>query len=259
MAIAFPKKQTYGVDDLLEIMRLLRSPDGCPWDREQNHRSIRSNLLEEAHEAIEAIDRQDIDGMREEFGDVLLQVVFHARIAEENGTFTFSDITDELCRKLLVRHPHVFGDANADTTGDALKNWDAAKRQTKGTKKQTKLLDGVPHSLPALMRTSKVMSRAARVGLDVAADTDILITSVKDRLDRLQRAPENADTLIGDMLFATVALSRALHVDAEEATALAANRFIDRFAVAEKQLLDDGNDIADVTASQWAAALGDIL
>ena len=154
------------MQDLLEIMRLLRSPDGCPWDREQTHRSIRGDFLEETHEAIEAIDREDLDGLQEELGDVLLQVVFHACIEEEKNGFTFHDVVDTLCQKLVMRHPHVFGNVDAADAGQALKNWDAIKRQTKKGKTQTQLLDGVPHSLPALMRAGKVLGRARRVGFE---------------------------------------------------------------------------------------------
>ena len=238
------------MQDLLEIMRLLRSPDGCPWDREQTHQSIRSDFLEETHEAIEAIDRADTEGLREELGDVLLQVVFHAQIAAENGEFGFDDVVNALCQKLLQRHPHVFGDSSAQDAGQALQNWDAVKRRAKGGKKQTQLLDGVPHSLPALMRASKVMSRAKRVGLDLSADTDAVLKTARRQLEEL---PRDAETAMGNLLFSLVALSRSLHIDAEEAVSLATNRFIDRFSAMEQKITADGGDIGAVSAAQWQA------
>ena len=162
MAVSFEFKEKYTISDLLEIMRLLRTPEGCPWDREQTHESIRSNLLEETHEALEAIDRGDMPLLQEELGDVLLQVVFHAQMEQEKGSFTFDDVVDGICKKLVVRHPHVFGGVTADDAGQVLKNWDAIKRETKGGKTQADMLRAVPRALPALMRAGKVQNRARR-------------------------------------------------------------------------------------------------
>ena len=134
MAVNFLTKEHYSMSDLLEIMRLLRSPDGCPWDKEQTHKSIRSDFLEETHEAIEAINNEDTEALQEELGDVLLQIVFHSRIEEEKQSFNFEDVVDGICKKLIVRHPHVFGDCSADSAGQVLKNWDRIKRETKGGK-----------------------------------------------------------------------------------------------------------------------------
>ncbi len=245
MAISFERKSRYDMNDLLEIMRLLRSPDGCPWDREQTHRSLRTNLVEEAYEAVEAIDRDDVGGLREELGDVLLQVVLHACIAEEEKAFSFDDVADGLARKLVERHPHVFGDVVAADAEGALDSWHAAKRREKG-KTQAGLLDGVPHALPALMRADKVMSRAKRVGLNVAADAD----DIRERIAALAQKTPDGET-VGGMLFLTVALARSVKADAEEALALATNRFIDRFAAAEAQLTADGRDVSALTAADW--------
>jgi len=254
MALAFTHKERYDVQDLLEIMRILRSPEGCPWDREQTHRSIRGDFLEETHEAIEAIDREDRDGLQEELGDVLLQVVFHARIEEENNGFTFNDVVDTLCQKLVMRHPHVFGDRKADDAGEALKNWDAIKRQTKKGKTQTQLLDGVPHSLPALMRAGKVLGRARRVGFETATTPTEAMGALEQQVETLKQrvnAGENADAAMGDMLFAVVALARQLHTDPEEQLSLSANRFIDRFSAMEKALKEAGGDISSVSKEEW--------
>lgn len=240
MAVNFTFKDKYDANDLLEIMHLLRSPDGCPWDREQTHRSIRGDFLEETHEAIEAIDRDDSDGLQEELGDVLLQVVFHACIEEENGGFSFSDIVDMLCRKLILRHPHVFGDAQADNSTDALKNWDAIKRASKKGKTQSQLLDGVPHSLPALMRAGKVLNRAKRVGFVPQSDQAALPGDDQQKLDE-----------IGNRLFSLVGLARRSGVDPEEALTVVTNRFIDRFSRMEQSVVKSGGDISNVTKEQW--------
>lgn len=256
MSVKFTYKNRYDVQDLLEIMRLLRSPEGCPWDREQTHRSIRGDFLEETHEAIEAIDRNDLDGLQEELGDVLLQVVFHTCIEEENNGFTFDDVVNDLCRKLVIRHPHVFGDVDAADAGQALKNWDAIKRQTKKGKTQTQLLDGVPHSLPALMRAGKVLGRARRVGFEVATEPMDAMGVLEQQVAVLKQCVtkgENADKAIGDMLYATVALSRLLHTDPEEQLSLSTNRFIERFAEMERMVKEAGGDIATVSAAQWQA------
>ena len=157
------KKNFY---EFCDIVEKLRAPDGCPWDREQTHDSIRTNLLEEVHEALEALDTGDFEGFKEELGEILLQVIFHAQIDAEQGGFDFDDVADGICRKLLVRHPHVFGDLSADDASEALRNWDAMKRATKGTKKQADIVKNVPRSLPALMRAEKVQGRARRVGFD---------------------------------------------------------------------------------------------
>ncbi len=159
------KKSRYNIDDLLEIMKILRDPDGCPWDREQTHRSIRRDLLEEAYEVADAIDRGNPESLCEELGDLLLQVVFHAQIAAENGEFDFSDAVDGVCRKMILRHPHVFGDVSADSTDEVLKNWDAIKRLEKDIKSPAEELDAVAHTLPALMRAAKLSSKCTKLGV----------------------------------------------------------------------------------------------
>lgn len=254
MAVVFEKKNTYTMDDLLEIMRLLRSEDGCPWDREQTHRSIRGDFLEETHEALEAIEREDSDGLQEELGDVLLQVVFHARIEQENGGFDFGDVVNTLCHKLITRHPHVFGDVQAADAGQALKNWDAVKRKSKSGKTQTQLLDNVPHSLPALMRAGKVLNRAKRVGFETARDASSAVQVLEQQVAMLKTAVLNGqstDKALGDTLFATVALARQLQADPEEALSMRIHAFIDRFAQMENTLRAQNKDIADVSAEEW--------
>ena len=164
--VNFQQKDFYSIDDLQEIVKLLRSENGCPWDKEQTHKSIKSDFIEEVCEAIEAIDLEDSDLLREELGDVLLQVVFHCQIERENGNFKFEDVCNEVCKKLIVRHPHVFGDVLVNNTDDVLKNWDSIKKETKGQESYTDTLKSVAKSLPALMRAQKVGKRAMRAGMD---------------------------------------------------------------------------------------------
>jgi len=164
--VEFLQKNHYNIEDLIEIVRLLRSDGGCPWDIEQTHESIKSDFIEEVCEAIEAIDLKDTALLREELGDVLLQVVFHCRIEEEADSFKFDDVCDGICKKLIVRHPHVFGDTIVSSTDDVLKNWDSIKMETKGQETYTDTLNSVAKSLPALMRAQKVGKRAMRAGMD---------------------------------------------------------------------------------------------
>ena len=258
----FAPKERYTIEDLLEIMRLLRSPDGCPWDREQTHESIRSDFLEETHEAVEAINQHDTDGLREELGDVLLQVVFHSRIEEEKGAFCFADVVDGIAKKLIVRHPHVFADASADSSAQVWQNWDAIKRQTKGGKTQADLLRAVPRSLPALMRAAKVQGRAKRVGFDWP-DVSGALEAVESETAELKQAiaggsQAEVEEELGDLLFSVVNVSRFLHTDAEQALTAASDKFIRRFSVVEELAAERGMDMSAASLEEldglWAAA-----
>lgn len=160
----FAGKTRYSIDDLLEILAILRSPESCPWDREQNHKSIRRDFLEECYEAIEAIDTDNTALLQEELGDVLLQVVFHSEIERELGHFDFADVVSGIAEKMVVRHPHVFSDVQADTTDAVLKNWDQIKRETKRQKSNREVLESVSPAMPALMRAQKVRKKAAKMG-----------------------------------------------------------------------------------------------
>lgn len=162
----FKAKEKYSVSDLISIMALLRGEGGCPWDREQDHLTIRKNLIEEAYEVVEAIDAGDPEMLREELGDLLLQVVFHSRISEEEGDFSIEEVADGICRKLIHRHPHIFSDVVVKDSGEVLENWDAIKKQEKGQKTASDTLHSVPKVLPALMRSQKVQKRAAKTGFD---------------------------------------------------------------------------------------------
>lgn len=160
--VNFQRKQRYGWEDLLTIMHLLRAPEGCPWDREQTHQSIRRNFLEETYEALDAIDRNDTPGMCEELGDVLLQVVFHSVMEEEQGRFTADDVVDGVAQKLVFRHTHVFGAAEAADSAQALEGWEAQKKKEKGFTSPADAVEAVPHTLPALWRAEKIVSRSVK-------------------------------------------------------------------------------------------------
>lgn len=223
--------EKYGMDDLLAVMRLLRAPGGCPWDRAQTHRSIRDNLLEEAYETADAIDRGDMDNLREELGDLLLQVVFHARMAEEAGRFTFADVVDGVCKKLVYRHPHVFGAEEAAGPEGALSAWDAQKRTEKGQKTTADALDSVARALPALTRAAKLQSKAARAGFDWR-DAAPAMDKLSEELEEFQAAVRdgsNTEEELGDLLFAAVKAGRFAGVDGETALQKACEKFIRRF------------------------------
>ena len=255
MAATFPIKDRYTMQDVLDLMKILRSPEGCPWDREQTHESIRSNFLEETHEAIEAINNGDVAGLREELGDVLMQIIFHAQMEEEAGHFTFDDVLTELCKKLIVRHPHVFGDVQANDAAAVLKTWDSVKRATKGENTtQTDLLRNVPRSLPALMRAEKVQGRAKRVGFDwpdISGAWDAL-TGETDELEAAIASgrPEDIEEELGDLLFSVVNVSRFVNVDAEQAITRATDKFIARFERVEQLAKERGVDMASSTIDE---------
>jgi tetrapyrrole methylase family protein/MazG family protein len=241
------RKDRYDIADLLGIMDKLRAPDGCPWDREQDHASIRRNFLEETYEALEAIDTGDARLLQEELGDVLLQVVFHAQMEKEKGVFDFSGVCDGICRKLILRHPHIFGDVKAETSGDVLRNWDAIKRGEKNQTTAADTLRGVSKALPALMRSEKVQSRAAKAGFDYR-ETDEALNALRSGLPGLEEAVASGDRAavhekLGDLLFSAVNVSRFIEADAEQSLADSCERFIGRFARAEQLAQERGIDL----------------
>ena len=215
----------YTMEQFLEIMRLLRAPNGCPWGAEQTHESIRNNMLEEAYEAVEAIDNGDFSALREELGDVLMQVVFHSVIAEETNKFDFGDVVNEVCEKLVYRHPHVFGDVQADTSEKVLENWDKLKMSEKHQQSYADTLKSVPKTFPALLRAGKVQGRAQKAG--------VLITE-EEALEKIKNGVfEKVD--IGEILFAAVALARAKGLNAEELLYKKTEEFIEDFSNKEKE------------------------
>lgn len=207
---AYPDKELYTADDLVAIIALLRDPEkGCPWDKVQTHQSIRMNFLEEAYEAVDAIDLEDSHLLCEELGDVMMQVAFHTQIEQEAGHFTWQQVCDGVCRKLIERHPHIFG---GDTS---IKDWDALKNKEKGRLTLQDDLASVPQALPALMRAAKLQKRAARYGVEVSADAAAVAQSAQTAQETAD--PQVAAQAVGQMLFAAVALARKAGVDPEEA------------------------------------------
>ena len=204
--VNFERKETYSLQDLIEILRILRAPGGCPWDRAQTHLSDRRNFLEEAYEAAEAFDRDDPVLMCEELGDMLMQVLFNIHIEEDAGRFTTDDVTDHICKKLIFRHPHVFGTAAADTSEEVLVNWEALKRQEKGQQTTADAMDAVARSLPALWRADKLQSKAAKAGFefaDVSGALDKLDEETRELREAVERGTNFSEEL-GDVLFAAV-------------------------------------------------------
>ncbi|MDD4475089.1 MAG: nucleoside triphosphate pyrophosphohydrolase [Eubacteriales bacterium] len=231
---ALTEKQSYSFNDLVEIMNILRSPDGCPWDREQTHRSIRQNFIEETYEAVEAIDNGDSELLCEELGDVMLQVVFHSKMADEGGDFSIDDVVEGICKKLIVRHPHIFSDVKADTSEKVLENWDDIKRKTKKHKSTAETMDSISKALPALMRAEKIGKKAKKVGFDFP-DAKSAADKLREELDEVLAADENeVEGEIGDLLFAVVNLSRLCGVEPESALSAASDKFTRRFTSVEK-------------------------
>ena len=242
--VNFTLKDTYDMDDLLAIMKLLRAPGGCPWDLEQTNQSIRHDFIEEVYEACEAIDLRDDTLLTEELGDVLLQVVFHAEIASETDRFQFGDVVDGVCKKLIIRHPHIFGGLRLETgtSDEVLKNWDIVKQETKQQTTYTETLEAVPKSFPALMRAEKVMKRAKKAGMDwrsAGAAMDELSKETEE-LSEASAGQGDAFRKLGDVLFAAVALARQLGVDPELALNDATDRYTNRFAAVENRCIADG-------------------
>ena len=248
--VDFTQKDNYNIDDLIRIVSLLRSENGCPWDKEQTHKSLKSDFIEEVCEAIEAIDLEDSSLLREELGDVLLQVVFHTSIETDAGNFNFDDVCDEVSKKLIVRHPHVFGDTIVNNTDDVLKNWDKIKKETKGQETYTDTLKSVAKSLPALMRAQKIGKRAMRAGFDYysAEDAFKALESEKTELGEavLSGNSENIFEEFGDLLFSCVNLARHLGIDAEQALTQASDKFIRRFEKAEEFINYDSFDMKEL-------------
>ena len=234
----FEFKDSYDVRDLVEIMRILRAPGGCPWDAEQTHESIKKNLIEETYEVIEAINKNDKELLCEELGDLLMQVVFHAQMENESGEFDFDAVSDGVCKKLIERHPHVFGEVSISGVDDVLTNWDAIKRKSKGQKSTTESMLSVPRELPALMRATKLQKKAADVGFDWD-DVSGALDKLEEEISELRQAIDNKDSAniseeLGDVLFSAVNVSRFVKTDAEEALTASSDKFLSRFTEVEK-------------------------
>lgn len=251
MISGFQRKDRYNIEDLLNIMALLRSDNGCPWDREQTHQSIRKNFIEETYEVAEAIDNDDPDLLCEELGDVLLQVVFHARMEEEAGRFAFDDVCHQICTKLIHRHPHIFADVVAESAEEVLKNWEDIKKEEKKQTTQTEVLRSVPKVLPALIRSAKVQHRAAKIGFDYP-DIHWAMKDLDSEVEELRQALASGDVdamyeELGDLLFSAVNVARLAKVDAEQSLIAYSEKFINRFEQVERLAMEKGVDIGNAS------------
>lgn len=244
---------TYTFEQLVAIMRKLRAPGGCPWDAEQTHESLTRYLLEETYEVIEAIDEKSPQHLKEELGDLLLQPVFHAAIAEESGDFNIEDIINTLCDKLIRRHPHVFGDLEIKDSNAQVENWEQIKKLEKGDERPS-ALSGVPADLPALMKAHKISEKASRVGFDWE-HADQVFAKVMEELHEFEEAwaggnPARMEEEMGDLLFAIANLGRFLKLNPEEALRKTINRFQKRFSFVETELLRQGVPMQNATLAE---------
>jgi len=240
--------------ELTDLMTRLRGPGGCPWDGEQSHESLKPYLIEETYEVIEAIDEGSSEMLKEELGDLLLQVVFHSELAREKGDFNINDVLEGLINKLISRHPHVFGDAEARSAEDVLTQWHKLKAAEKKSKARDSVLDGIPPHLPSLQRAQKVTEKAARVGFDWER-IDQVFEKVKEEIMEFEEAvekgsPEEMESELGDILFALVNVGRFLEVNPEEALRKTISRFIKRFRHIEEVLAEKGKDFKETSLQE---------
>ncbi|MCQ2447311.1 MAG: nucleoside triphosphate pyrophosphohydrolase [Oscillibacter sp.] len=238
--VNFEYKPHYGWEDFLEIMHLLRGPGGCPWDREQTHSSIRRNFLEETYEVLDALDRDDVAGMKEELGDILMQVAFHSIMEEEVGRFNIDDVVDGVSKKLVFRHPHVFGSLEGKDSQQALTNWEEAKRKEKGFNSVSDAIEAVPHTLPALWRAEKIISKTVKAGFNWSSISGALdkldeeAGEVRQAVEKNVTGPHGMQEEIGDALFALTKIAQMNGIDPEEALHLACDKFEGRFRKVEE-------------------------
>jgi len=251
-------KKMKEIDRLLDIMDTLRGPNGCPWDVEQDHKSIMKCLIEETYELADAIESGDSDYLMEELGDVLLQVVFHSAIAKDNKLFTLGDVINNLCDKLVHRHPHVFGDASVRDSKEVIRNWQTLKTKEELKKDRASILSGIPNTLPALLHALKIQSTTSRVGFDWDKPAEVL-DKLQEELNELTEAMADKEASgiedeIGDMIFSVVNLSRMLGIDPEAALRRTNKKFTDRFYEIEKAAKDKGVMLADMPMEDMEAA-----
>lgn len=239
---------------LVETVATLRGPEGCPWDKEQTHNSLKKYAIEETYEVVEAIDSGDPDKLEDELGDMLLQVLLHAEIAREDGWFDVSNVCRRIREKLVRRHPHVFADTEVSGVADVLYNWEQIKSAEPGYEERKSVIDGVPGSLPALMRAAKISKKAAKTGFDWP-DIPSIIDKIKEEVAELEEAIENNEREeikeeIGDLLFAVVNLARRAEIDPEEALRHMLKKFARRFHLIEERARESGRDINDMTLEE---------
>ena len=242
------KKDFY---DFLNIIETLRGENGCPWDKEQTHESIKNNLIEESYEVVEAIDEDDIDSLIEELGDVLLHVVFHATIGKEDGYFNINDIIESASKKMIYRHPHVFKDENIETSEEVLESWEELKKKEKEYSTISEEIEGIAKTLPALTKAHKVQKKVAKIGFDFE-DVNEAATKVEEELKEVLEVyktnkRENIINEVGDLIFACVNVSRLLSIDEEEALNTSIKKFSKRFSYIEKNILNSGKKMEEVS------------
>jgi tetrapyrrole methylase family protein/MazG family protein len=241
-------------DDLVALMAKLRSPDGCPWDRKQTPESLKPFLIEECYEVIDALDEGSPDKVKEELGDLLFQIIFHARIAEEQGQFTIRDVIASNIEKMIRRHPHVYGDARLNTDREVLANWEEIKKKEKGYEDRKSILEGVPKHLPSLLRAHSLQERAARVGFDWSRIDEALpkldeeMAEFKESLGR--KDAEGIEEELGDIFFMLVNISRFLGVNPEDALRKTISKFIQRFRYIEEHAADASILLNDMTLDE---------
>lgn len=246
----FTFKEKYDVNDFRRIIEILRAPGGCPWDAEQTHESIRANVIEEAYELAQAIDKNDAENLCEELGDLLMQVIFHARMEEERGAFNLDDVADKAVKKLIFRHPHVFGDVRAETPEQVLDNWEVVKRIEKSQNTTAAAMSDVAETLPALWRAAKVQKKAAKAGFDWP-EVSGAVDKLREETDELCRGIEkgdqdNMEEEIGDILFSAVNAARFLKVDPERALHRSCEKFIARFRFIEQAAEQEGKILEEM-------------
>lgn len=249
----------------MEIISTLRGENGCPWDKEQTHQTLRQAMLEEAYETVDAIDNNDVKNLCEELGDVLLQVVLHSQIAKESQEFTINDVIDGICRKMIFRHPHIFGDESAESPDDVLQNWDKLKSVEKGFSTQSDVLKAVPKALPAMTRAWKVQKKAADVNFDFKKIEEVLDKVDEEMLEfkeELFDKKDNIEEEFGDILFSLVNLSRKLKINPEKALTKSTEKFINRFERVENMTIDTQKEMKNMSLEEldclWERAKKDI-
>lgn len=242
--------ETKNIEELLKTIKILRSENGCAWDRAQTHQTIRQNMLEEAYEAVDAINDNDIKHLKEELGDVLLQVVLHSQIAEDNNEFTFEDVAYEINKKLIHRHPHVFGNVSVNGVDDILSNWDKLKSEEKPHRKS--ILDGVSKSQSALMTAQKLSKKAVKVGFEWECEEDVL-SCVQSEIKEFMDADSKDDKELefGDVLFALVNLARWNNLDAEQCLIMANKKFELRFRKMEEIAANENLELNKLNLDEW--------
>ncbi len=247
-------KQSYCFEDLVEIIKILRSENGCPWDREQDHKSIRNSFIEETYEFIEGVDNDDYTLMCEELGDVLLQIVFHSQIADESDKFNISNVIDGICKKMILRHPHIFSETVVNSSQEVLENWDKIKKKEKNQKTVSEKMEQTSKALPALIRAMKLGKCAAKVGFDFE-DAEQALIKVEEEIKELREEMKNGTyeskcEEMGDLLFSVVNTSRLMDINPEEALYNANEKFCKRFQRLEQYAMSKGDNLAQISMSE---------